>query len=49
MDETQFYTEWYNKNRDKLVEIIGLAYETKHDFDCARIGVQKMKDNIEAK
>lgn len=46
MDETRFYTEWYNKNRDKDVEIIGLAYENKPDFEYARNRVQKMKDKL---
>ncbi|MEL6561336.1 MAG: TlpA disulfide reductase family protein [Bacteroidota bacterium] len=46
MDETQFYTEWYNNNRDKDVEIIGLAYENKPDFEYAKNRVQKMKDKL---
>ncbi|AOW21736.1 TlpA disulfide reductase family protein [Urechidicola croceus] len=42
MDETKFYTEWYDKNKDRGVEIIGLAYEVKDDFEYAKTRVQKM-------
>jgi thiol-disulfide isomerase/thioredoxin len=43
MDETKFYAEWYQKNKDKGVEIIGLAYEAKDDFEYAKTRVEKMK------
>ena len=43
MDETIFYSDWYNKNKNKDVEIIGLAYEAKDDFDYAKTRVEKMK------
>jgi hypothetical protein len=42
MDETKFLTNWYAENKDRGVEIIGLAYERKPDFDYARDGVLKM-------
>jgi thiol-disulfide isomerase/thioredoxin len=32
MDETNFLIPWYKKNRDRGVEIIGLAYEKDPDF-----------------
>ena len=44
MDETKFYADWYDKNKDRGVEIIGLAYEVKDDFEYAKKRVQKMKD-----
>ncbi|MCF6279185.1 MAG: TlpA family protein disulfide reductase [Flavobacteriaceae bacterium] len=44
MDETKFYTKWYDKNKNRGVEIIGLAYEVKDDFEYAKARVQKMKD-----
>lgn len=44
MDETKFFTEWYDTNKDRGVEIIGLAYEVKDDFEYAKARVQKMKD-----
>ncbi len=43
MDETKFYANWYDKNKDKGVEIIGLAYEAKDDFEYAKARVEKMK------
>ena len=43
MDETIFYSDWYNKNKNKGVEIIGLAYEAKDDFQYAKTRVEKMK------
>ena len=46
MDETRFYADWYSKNKDKGVEIIGLAYEVKPDFDYARNRVLTMKEKL---
>ncbi|MGB3465617.1 MAG: TlpA disulfide reductase family protein [Cyclobacteriaceae bacterium] len=46
MDETKFYTEWYGNNSDRPVEIIGLAYENKPDFNYASQRVKKMKDKM---
>ena len=48
MDETRFLADWYSKNKDKDVEIIGLAYEKKDDFEYARKRVQKMADRLDA-
>ncbi|MBV1888545.1 MAG: TlpA family protein disulfide reductase [Urechidicola sp.] len=44
MDETKFYKEWFDENKNRGVEIIGLAYEVKDDFEYAKERVQKMKD-----
>jgi thiol-disulfide isomerase/thioredoxin len=46
MDETKFLSPWYDKNKDKGVEIIGLAYEKKPELDYARSRVQKMKQRL---
>lgn len=46
MDETRFLSDWYRKNADQGVEIIGLAYEVKPDFDYARDRVLTMKDKL---
>ncbi len=50
MDETKFLAPWYDKNKEKGVEIIGLAYENKKngkaDFEYARDRVQKMKEKL---
>jgi thiol-disulfide isomerase/thioredoxin len=36
LDETKFLSSWYAANKHRGVEIIGLAYERKDDFDYAR-------------
>jgi thiol-disulfide isomerase/thioredoxin len=47
MDETKFLTQWYDKNKDRGVEIIGLAYEAKDDFNYAKKRVEKMIEKFE--
>jgi thiol-disulfide isomerase/thioredoxin len=46
MDETRFLAPWYEKNKDRGVEIIGLAYEKKPELDYARKRVQQMKQKL---
>lgn len=46
MDETKFLTDWYDQNKDRGVEILGLAYERKDDFEYASSRVKKMKDKL---
>jgi len=46
MDETRFLTEWYNQNADRGVEILGLAFERKDDFQYAKERVLKMKEKL---
>ena len=46
MDETNFYSKWYNENKHRGVEIIGLAYEAKADFNYAKSRVKKMKERL---
>ncbi|MBC9911660.1 peroxiredoxin family protein [Chitinophaga varians] len=36
MDETGFLSEWYKKNKDRGVEVIGLSYERTPDFDKSK-------------
>lgn len=43
MDETKFLAPWYDANKDRGVEIVGLAYERKPDFTYASERVKKMK------
>jgi thiol-disulfide isomerase/thioredoxin len=43
MDETKFLSPWYNNNKDRGVEILGLAFERKPDFTYASERVKKMK------
>ncbi len=44
MDETKFLSPWYSENKDRGVEILGLAYERKDDFVYASGRVKKMKE-----
>lgn len=46
MDETKFLSRWYKENNDRGVEIIGLAYEAKDDFDYASSRVKKMRSRL---
>jgi thiol-disulfide isomerase/thioredoxin len=46
MDETKFLAPWYRDNKDRGVEIIGLAYERKDDFTYASERVKKMIDKL---
>lgn len=43
MDETKFLIPWYNQNKDRGVEILGLAYERKDDFAYASERVKKVQ------
>jgi thiol-disulfide isomerase/thioredoxin len=47
MDETKFLVPWYQQNKDRGVEIIGLAYERKDDFNYARERVKKMIEKLD--
>ncbi len=46
MDETKFLSQWYSENHARGVEILGLAYERKSDFDYASRRVIKMKEKL---
>jgi thiol-disulfide isomerase/thioredoxin len=46
MDETKFLAPWFEANKDRGVEIIGLAYERKDDFTYASERVKKMKAKL---
>jgi thiol-disulfide isomerase/thioredoxin len=47
MDETKFLVPWYNENKHRGVEIIGLAYERKADFEYASTRVKKMIEKFQ--
>jgi thiol-disulfide isomerase/thioredoxin len=47
MDETKFLAPWYNANKDRGVEILGLAYERKDDFNYAKERIEKMKKRLD--
>ena len=42
MDETRFLAPWYEANKARGIEVIGLAYESKDDFGYASGRVKKM-------
>lgn len=48
MDETRFLANWYKKNKDEEVAIIGLAYEKKDDFEYASQRVKQMAEKLGA-
>jgi len=48
MDETKFLAPWYEKNKEKGIEIIGLAFESKPEFEYASTRVKKSIDKLGA-
>lgn len=48
MDETKFLVEWHKKNRDRGIEIIALAFESKPDFEYASNRVKKTIERMGA-
>lgn len=44
MDETAFLSEYYNKNHQRGVEVIALAYESSTDWERSIRNLQKFKD-----
>ncbi len=46
MDETKFLSAWYRDNKDRGVEILGMAYERKDDFTYSSERVKKMKEKL---
>ncbi|MDZ4715924.1 MAG: TlpA disulfide reductase family protein [Cytophagales bacterium] len=47
MDETRFLSQWYAENHNRGVEILGLAYERKSDFNYATARVNKMVEKLQ--
>lgn len=48
MDETKFLAPWYDKNKESGIEIIGLAFESKPEFEYASNRVKKSIDKLGA-
>ncbi len=44
LDEMEFLSPWYKANRDRGVEIIGLAFERKDDFGYAQGALTRLRD-----
>lgn len=43
MDETRFLSEYYNRNKHKGVEVMGLAYERTTDFETSKAALQRFQ------
>ncbi len=46
MDETAFLSDYYDHNKQRGVEVIGLAYEYTTDFERSKKSIQKFKDRF---
>ncbi len=46
MDETAFLTDFYNKNKQRGIEVVALAYELTDNFERSKNSVQKFKDRF---
>ena len=44
MDETAFLSEYYNKNKNRGIKVIALAYEYSTDWERSVKSLQKFKD-----
>lgn len=47
MDETKFLSPWYDANKHRGIEVLGLAYERKPDFDYASKRISIMKEKLQ--
>jgi len=43
LDEAKYLSPWYDENKDRGVEIVGLAFERKNDFEYAQTTVGRLK------
>ncbi|WP_400191667.1 peroxiredoxin family protein [Hymenobacter sp. B81] len=46
MDETNFLAPWYEQNKQRGVEIIGLGYERSSDYEVAAAKLRKMRERL---
>ncbi|MEJ6791381.1 MAG: TlpA disulfide reductase family protein [Lacinutrix sp.] len=46
LDESKYYTEFYNKKKDKDIEIVALAFEYAKTEEKAFKGIKRLKDRI---
>jgi peroxiredoxin len=46
MDETAFLSDYYRQNKQRGIEIIGLAYEYSTDWERSKASIQKFKDRF---
>ena len=47
MDEAAFLAPWYKENHARGVEIIGLAFERKNDFEFAKRTLTRLKERFD--
>jgi thiol-disulfide isomerase/thioredoxin len=47
MDETKFLAPWYEKNKARGVEVIGLGYERMSEYDQAAARLRQMKERLQ--
>lgn len=43
MDETRFLSEYYNRNKERGVEVVALAYERTTDFEKSKTSLQRFQ------
>ncbi len=48
LDEMAFLAPWYDENKDRGVEVIGIAFERKNDFDYAKKALTQLKNRFDA-
>ena len=46
LDENTFLAQWYKENNQRGVEIIGLGFERKNDFDFAKKTLENLKNRL---
>ena len=46
LDENAFLSEWYKTNSQRGVEIIGLGFERKNDFEYAKKALSNLKTRL---
>lgn len=47
MDETAFLSDFYKKNKQRGIEVIGLAYEYSEDFERSKKSLEKFKKKFD--
>ncbi len=47
LDENAFLAEWYKSNHQRGVEIIGLGFERKNDFESAKKSLSSLKTRLD--
>jgi len=43
LDEIGFLSPWYQENKDRGIEILGLAFERKDDFNYAKTAINRLR------